>query len=126
MSAKLSTPTNPWSARILSVLGIIFLLFDGITHLLDVSQVKTASAQIGFPDHLIMAVGVIELVCLALYIFPRTALVGAVLLTGYLGGAIAINLRAEMPAFNVIFPLIIAFFVWAPLFIKDHRLRELL
>jgi DoxX-like family len=74
----------------------------------------------------VLMIGLIELVCLALYILPRTAVLGAILLTGFLGGAFAINLRAGMPTFNQIFPFIIGALMWGGLYLRERRLGALL
>jgi len=82
--------------------------------------------QLGYPESCIVGIGVTLLVCTLLYIVPRTSAVGAVLLTGYLGGAVASNVRAGMPLFNVVFPIILAALLWGGLWLRDLRVRGLL
>ena len=85
-----------------------------------------ATIQLGYPESAILGIGVTLLFCTLLYIVPRTSALGAVLLTGYLGGAVASNVRASMPVFNIVFPLIIAALVWGGLWFRDTRVRNLL
>ena len=115
-----------WTARVLSAIAVLFLCFDGVIHVLNPAVVAQASVQLGFPPDLMPAIGMIELICLALYVVPRTAVFGAVLLTGYLGGAIAIQVRAESVPFNLIFPVIVATLLWGSLAVREHRVRSLL
>ncbi len=114
-----------WTGRILSVLAALFMLFDGVGHLLKPAPVVQAFAQLEFPLRLSVCLGVIQLICVALYIVPRTAVLGAVLLTGYLGGAVAIHMRVGNPVFECIFPIIIGIFFWAGLLLRDVQLRAL-
>lgn len=116
-----------WTARALQTIAVLFLVFDGVTKLLQVEPVMTACAQLGLPTGLVVPIGVVLLAATALYVLPRTAVAGAVLLTGFLGGAIAIQLRAGQPVFaSVVFPLVMATFVWAPLVLTDGRVRALI
>lgn len=116
--------------RIGAVIGglvALFLLVDTITHLLNPDFVRKASDQLGLPQHLAPTIGLIELVCLATFVYRRTAIVGAVLLTGYLGGAVAVNLRAERPiASTTLFPVYVAIAIWVSLYLRDVELRNLL
>jgi hypothetical protein len=121
-SAKVSI----WVGRVLSALAILFLAFDGVIKVLNLPPAVEATTQLGYPAGLVVAIGLIELACLAVYSLPRTAFVGALLLTGYLGGAVATQVRAEAPLFPVVFPLIIGALVWGGLALRDARLRALL
>jgi hypothetical protein len=114
-----------WTGRILSVLAVLFMLFDTAGHLLKPAPVVQAFAQLGLPLRLSVTIGMIQLLCLILYIIPRTAILGAVLLTGYLGGAIAIHMRVGNPLFETIFPILIGILFWAGLLLRDHRLRAI-
>ena len=114
-----------WAGWIISALAVLFLIFDTVIKVLKLAPAVEATTQLGYPESLVITIGVIELVCLAVYVFPRTAVLGAILLTGYLGGAIAINLRAGMPTFNVIFPMIIGALVWGGLFLREAHLRAI-
>jgi hypothetical protein len=111
------------TGRILSGLVVAFLAFDLTIKLLQLPDAVKATAQFGFPDGTLLALGVIQLVCLILYLVPRTAILGAVLWTGYLGGAIATHLRMGGPAFSFVFPLLVAALLWGGLWLRDRRLR---
>lgn len=114
-----------WTGRIISGLVIAFLLFDSITKLMKVEAVVKASEQMGYPVSLLSIVGTILLACVVLYVVPKTSIWGAVLLTGYLGGAVEVNLRAGTPLFsNVLFPVYFGILVWAGLYLRSRRVRE--
>jgi hypothetical protein len=115
-----------WVGRVMSALGSLFLLVDGIMKLLKPDVVVKATLQLGYAESAILGIGATLLVCTVLYVLPRTSIVGTVLLTAYLGGAVASNVRAGMPVFNVIFPVIIAGLVWGGLWFRDLRVRNLL
>jgi hypothetical protein len=114
-----------WIGRALSALASLFLLFDGIMKLVKPSVVVQSTLQLGYAESAILGIGLTLLVCTLLYIVPRTSILGAVLLTGYLGGAIASNIRAGMPVFNVVFPMIMAALLWGGLWFRDLRVRNL-
>jgi hypothetical protein len=97
-----------WTGRIISAVVVLFLLFDSITKVMKVRAVIEASAQLGYPVNAIVTIGIILLVCTAFYIIPQTAVLGAILLTGYLGGAVAANLRIGSAMFNTFFPIVFA------------------
>src|SRR5580692_4667842 len=90
-----------WAGRIASGLVVAFLLFDAVIHLMKPAPVVEAFAKLGFPLRLAVPLGIIELVCILLYMVPRTSILGAILLTGYLGGAIAIQLPTGNSLFGV-------------------------
>ena len=120
--------TSIWTGRVLSGLGVLFMVFDGGAKVLDLipPDVKAANS-LGWPDDALPIVGAIALLCTALYVIPRTALLGAILLTGYFGGAIASHMRVESPLFtHTLFPIYIAAFFWLGLFLRDNRVRALL
>jgi hypothetical protein len=107
-------------------LVVLFFVFDCVIHLIAIAPVTEAFAQLGYPPGLARPIGVLELVCLVLYLIPRTSVVGAVLLTGYLGGAIATNLRAGTPLFShLLFPIYLAIPMWGGLYARDARVREM-
>jgi hypothetical protein len=115
------------TGQVLSGLAIAFLVFDGGIKLTNVQAVTDSFAQLGYPGHLAITIGLIELACLAVYVTPRTAVLGAILLTGYLGGAIATHTRVENPLFtHTLFPIYIAALIWGGLFLREPRLRALL
>jgi hypothetical protein len=107
----------------LSTLAVLFLVMDGGMKLFKPPFVVYATLQLGYPESKIVGIGVVLLFCTALYVIPRTAVFGAILLTGYLGGAVASNVRAGMPAFNALFPMLFAVLVWASLILRDKRLQ---
>lgn len=114
-----------WTGRILSILAVLFMLFDAVGHLLKPAPVVQAFLQLGIPLSLSVDLGIIQLLCVLVYVIPRTAILGAVLITGYLGGAVAIHMRVGNPLFECIFPIIIATFFWAGLFLRDSGLRTI-
>jgi hypothetical protein len=106
----------------LSGLGAAFLLFDSVIKLVKIQPVVESFAQLGYPEQAARGVGLLELCCLALYLVPRTAALGAVLLTGFLGGAISTHLRVGDPWLShTLFPLYVAAFVWGGLALRDPR-----
>ncbi len=122
-----TTKAMLWGGWALSVLVVLFLIMDGAMKLMDLQVVKTATIQLGWPIALDRTIGVIELVCLVLYAIPPTAVLGAVLMTGLLGGAIASHLRLGDPLFShVLFGVYIGLMAWAGLWLRDPRLRALM
>ena len=117
--------TTVWAGRIMSVLAVLFLALDSIIKVLNLAPAVEATTQLGYPASLVIGIGIIELLCLAVYVIPRTSVLGAILLTGYLGGAIATQVRAGSPLFPVVFPIIIGALVWGGLFVREARLRAL-
>jgi len=115
-----------WLGRILSALAALFLFVDGAMKLVKPPRVVQATLQLGYAESAILGIGATLLVCTLLYVVPRTSSLGAALLTGYLGGAVASNVRAAMPTFNVVFPFILAGFIWGGLWLRDLRVRNLL
>ena len=122
-----STPRAVWAGRAISTLIALLLLFDASGKLLRVPQVVEGTAQLGYPVSTIVPIGIILLACVVLYAIPRTAVFGAVLLTGYLGGAIATHVRVGNPLFtHELFPIYVAVFIWAGLYLRDPRVRGLI
>jgi DoxX-like family len=115
-----------WTGRIISALVVLFLLFDSITKVMKVRAVIEASAQLGYPANTIFTIGIILLVCTVFYIIPQTAVLGAILLTGYLGGAVAANLRISSAMFNTLFPIVFAALAWTGIFLRESRLGALI
>lgn len=115
-----------WTSYILEGLVVLFLLFDALTKLFKAAPVLKAAAQLGFSVEQIVVVGTVLLICIILYVIPKTAVLGAVLLTGYLGGAVATQYHAGNPAFETLFPVLFGILVWLPLFIRDQRVRGLI
>jgi hypothetical protein len=116
-----------WLGRVLSGLAIAFLAFDTVAKLLMMQPAVDGTTELGFPVHAIWTIGLSELLCLVLYCIPRTAPLGAILWTGYFGGAIATHVRLDNPLFtHKIFPLYIAALIWGGLYLRDTRVRNLL
>ena len=116
-----------WTGRVLSGVGALFMLFDGVIHILRITPVVDAFAQLGFPLGTSRALGVIEIICVAIYLLPDTSVLGAILLTGYLGGAIATQVRVGAPLFSTtLFPVYVALFLWGGLYFRDERVRSLI
>jgi hypothetical protein len=116
-----------WTGVALSTVAILFLLFDSSGKLLKVAPVVAGTANLGYPDSIIRTLGVILLLCVTLYAIPRASILGALLLTGYLGGAVASHARIGSPLLtHVIFPVYVACFVWGGLVLRNAHLRHLL
>ena len=110
-----------------TTLVALFLTFDTVLKVLKLGPAVEGTVALGYPANSVQVIGVIELVCLALYLTPRTSVLGAVLLTGYLGGAIATHVRLANPLFtHVLFPIYVAALVWGGLYLRERRLRDLL
>jgi hypothetical protein len=115
-----------WAGRIISGIAVLFLIFDGVTKLVTVDAVAEGMRQLGYPVTLAPVIGAILLVCVVLYVIPRTAPLGAILLTGYLGGAVASQLRIGMPLLGyTLFPIYVAILIWGGLYLRDSRVRAL-
>ncbi|WP_199614326.1 DoxX family protein [Paenibacillus alkalitolerans] len=116
-----------WTARIMSAVVILFMLLDSIFKLIKPAPVVEGTVTLGYSEHHVIPIGVLGLISIILYAVPRTSLLGAVLLTGYFGGAIATNLRVDSPLFtHILFPVYIAILMWGALWLRDEELRKLL
>jgi len=112
---------------VLTTLAALFLTFDTVLKVLKLGPAVEGTVSLGYPLDSVRVIGIIELVCLVLYVVPRTSVLGALLLTGYLGGAIATHVRIGNPLFtHVLFPVYVALLVWGGLYLRDPRLRALL
>lgn len=126
MPARSSSKTTLWTVRTLTGLAVAFLLMDAVVKLLQLPAAVQPTIELGFPASAVLGIGVLELVCIGLYVTPRTAILGAILLTGYLGGAIASQVRVGAPVFShILFPMYIAALFWVGLYLRDDRLRIL-
>jgi hypothetical protein len=128
-AATLTTPaskTTSWSGRAVAAFIVLFMLFDATIHILVPAPVVDAFAQLGVPLHLSVGIGVLELIIIALFVIPRTSLLGALLLTAYLGGATAIQVRAEAAWFPTIFAAVFGVLLWISVVLRDARVRALL
>ena len=116
-----------WIGRVMSGLVIAFMLLDGAMKLVPLDVVVTTSEQMGIPGNLARTLGILGLICTVLYAIPRTSIIGAILLTGYLGGAIASHLRLGDPIFtHTLFGLYLGLLAWGGLYLRDDRLRALI
>jgi hypothetical protein len=115
-----------WAGRIISVLLALFLLFDGGMKLVKPAFVVEATVQLGYPESVILGLGIVLIACTAIYLIPRTSILGAILLTGYLGGAIASHVRAGDPIFTILFAIVFGVLIWVGLYLRDDRLRALI
>lgn len=116
-----------WTGRILSGLVVAFLVMDAVLKLIKAAPAVEATLQLGYPENTIFGMGVLLLTCVVLYMIPRTAVLGAILLTGYLGGAVATQVRLGAPLFShVLFPVYLGLMVWTGLYLVNSRVRGLL
>jgi hypothetical protein len=116
-----------WAGRIISALPVLFLLMDAVMKLIKPAVVVDATVKLGYPETVIVSLGIVLLVCTLLYAFPRTSVLGAILLTGYLGGAVATHVRVGDPPFtHVLFPVYLGVLIWVGLYLRDERLRTLI
>lgn len=121
-----TTPISPkmlWGGRILSALPALMLLFSGAMKLIKPAPVLQEFARLGYQESAILGIGILELACLALYLIPRTAVLGAILLTGYLGGATVTHVRIGDP---FIAPVVLGVLLWGGLYLRDERIRALI
>jgi hypothetical protein len=121
-----NSKTLIWVGRTVSTLVVLFCTFDGIMKVIKEPHVIAASSELGFSTNAMVLIGVLMLACAVLYAIPRTTILGAVLLTGYLGGAVVSNLRVGHPVFECIFPVIFGALAWGGIFVRDPRVRELI
>jgi hypothetical protein len=122
-----TSKTRLWAGRIMSGIVILFLLFDSIIKFLKPAPVVAAFPNLGWPISLAVPLGIILLTCTILYAIPRTSVLGAILLTGYLGGAVATHLRIGDPLFShVLFPTYLGLLLWGGLYLRDNRLHALI
>ena len=116
-----------WTGRILSSFFIAFMLFDSVIKLIKIQPVTDSFIELGYPDKFALLIGVIELLCLVLYAIPRTAVLGALLFTAILGGAIATHIRVESPLFShTLFGVYMGLVMWGGIYLREPRLRALL
>lgn len=119
--------TTLWAGRILSAVPTLFMIVDSVFKLIRHPAVIEGTAKLGYPEHSILTMGILGLASALLYAFPRTAVLGAILLTGYFGGAVATHVRVDDPLFShILFPTYLGVMVWGGLYLRDVRLRALL
>jgi hypothetical protein len=118
-----SSKKTLWTGRIISALPVLFLLMDGVMKLAKPAVVVESTVKLGYPETVILPLGIVLLACTVLYVIPRTSALGAILLTGYLGGAVATHLRVGDGPFSIVFPIIFGVLIWGGLWLRDDRLR---
>jgi hypothetical protein len=125
-SSNQSAPVSKkmlWAGYIVSALPVLMLLFSGVMKLAKPAPVVEGFAHLGYPESLALGIGILEIACTLIYILPRTAILGAILVTGYMGGAVATHVRVGEPFF---LQVLLGVLVWAGLYLRDARLRALL
>jgi hypothetical protein len=133
MEATIATTPTPntarpadkklWTTRVLGTLVVLFLLVDGVGKVLRLAPYVEGTAKVGYSDTVLVPLGLVLLASTALYVYRRTAVLGAILLTGYLGGATATHVRIGQP---FLFPVIFGVILWGCLYLRDERVRALL
>ena len=129
MSLEPTTATTSkgmlWTGRVLSGLAGLFMLFDGVGKLVKPQPVVEATVKLGYPESSLPGIGIALIVAALVYLYPRTSILGAIVLTGYLGGAVASQVRINEQPFSIAFPVIFAAIVWGGLYLRNARLRAL-
>jgi hypothetical protein len=130
MPSAIHTPheskSRLWAGRILLAVPVLFLVFDSVIKLMRITPVLDSFHELGYPESVAFAIGILETVCLVVLVVPRTSMLGAIMLTGYLGGAVATHVRVGSPlASHVLFPVYVGLLIWAALFLREDRLRAL-
>lgn len=119
-----NTTRTRWAGRTISALVIAFLTFDAVGKLLEIPQVLDGTALLGYPTEVVFGLGVTLLACIVAYAIPSTSVLGAILLTGYLGGAVATHVRVGNPTFtHVLFPVYVSVLAWGALWLRSPQLR---
>ena len=125
--ARTRSSASRWTGRILTGIAILFLAFDAVVKLVGAKAAVDGTVQLGWQPHHLPIIGTIALILLVLYAIPRTAPLGAILWTGYLGGAVATQLRVDNPLFShVLVPIYVAAILWGGLYLRDERVRRLI
>ena len=126
MTTSVTPKAMLWTGRALTGLFAAFMLMDLTMKLLDLPVVAETMRQLGFPTDKARLLGTIQLICLALYLYPRTAVLGAILITAYMGGAVSTHMRIDSPLFShILFGVYLALMAWGGLWLRDARLRSL-
>ena len=116
-----------WTGRVMSAIPVLFLLFDSIVKFTNIPAVLEAFTQLGYQPSIAPVIGTLELGLVILYVIPRTSVLGAILLTGHLGGAVASHVRIGDPLFShVLFPIYVGLLLWGGLYLRDDRVRALI
>jgi hypothetical protein len=115
-----------WAGRIISVLPALLLLLDAVMKFIKPAPVVQETVRLGYAEAAIVPIGIVLLICTVLYLIPRTSVLGAILLTGYLGGAVSTHVRMAEGWFSIIFPVVFGAILWLGLYLRDDRLRSLI
>ena len=115
-----------WAGRIISGIPVLMLLFSGVLKLLKPAAVVNEFARLGYAENVTLGLGILEIACAVVYVIPHTSVLGAILVTGYLGGAVATHVRIGDPLFNVIAPILFGVMFWGGLYLREDRLRALI
>lgn len=115
-----------WTGRIVSGIAALFMLAEGVSKLFKPAPVIEGVGRLGYPESVIIGLGIVLTICALLYAIPRTSVLGAILLTGYLGGATSAHVRIGDSLFAILFPGIVGVLIWGGLFLRDERLRSLI
>ena len=116
-----------WAGRIVSAIAVLFLLMDGVMKVMQLTPVMESFEKLGYPTNVALSLGILQLVCVICYVIPRTSILGAILLTGYLGGAVATHVRVGDPLFShVLFPVYLGILVWGGIWFRNERLRSVI
>lgn len=126
MKASSGSAATLWAGRIMSALPTLFLLVDGAMKLVKPEPVVKATVELGYPEGVIVGLGIVLLACIVLYLIPQTAVLGAILLTGYLGGAVATHVRVGAGLFPISFPILLGALLWGGLVLRNDRLRKVM
>jgi hypothetical protein len=113
-----------WTGRVISAIPVLLMLFSGVAKIAKLAPVVHGFVHFGYPESVIVTLGVVEILCCVVYVIPRTAVLGAILLVGYLGGATATNVRVSDPSYFI--PIVLGVLVWLGLYLRDARLRALI
>ena len=115
-----------WTGRIVSWLPALLLLVDGVAKLVKPGPVVEGTVKLGYSESVIIPLGIVLIACTVLYLVPRTAVLGAILVTGYLGGAVATHVRTGDGVFPIAFAVTFGVLIWLGIYLRDSRLRDLL
>lgn len=116
-----------WAGYIITTLVVLFLLFDCTIKLLNLPMAIDGTVVLGYPASVVVPLGILQLICLMIYLLPQTSVLGAILITGYLGGAIATHVRLGNPLFShILFPVYVGLMIWGGLYLRNQRLRALI
>lgn len=114
-----------WTGRVMSALPALMLLMSAVMNLVKPAQIVKQTTEMGYPEAAMTPLGLVTLASVILYLVPRTAVLGAILLTGYLGGAVDVHVSRSEGWFEILFPVLVGVFLWGGLFLRDARLRAI-